>query len=101
MIILRWLPWLEVSIGFSHGDGPSVSPGFGLWLIKYAFCLFYFGDGPFISRLFKAGDIRDGTGWYCFGMFRGKKNGDGKGRDGTEKKSNKKNPGWDGTGRWG
>ena len=29
-----------------------------------------------------AGNIRDGTEWYCFDMFGGKKDEDGTGRDG-------------------
>ena len=33
-------------------------------------------------RLFMAGNIRDGTGRYCFDMFGGKKIEDGTGRDG-------------------
>ena len=36
----------------------------------------------FFSRLFMAGNIRDGTGRYCFDMIGGKKIEDGTGRDG-------------------
>ena len=45
-----------------------------------------------------AGNIRDGTGRYCFDMFGGKNIEDGTGRDG--KKIKAQLPGWDGTGRW-
>ena len=47
-----------------------------------------------------AGNIRDGTGRYCFDMFGGKKNEDGTGRDGKKMKNYICLAGWVGTGRW-
>ena len=35
-----------------------------------------------MQEIYKAGNIRDGTGRYCFDMLDGKKSEDGTGRDG-------------------
>ena len=44
--------------------------------------LCFFQALMFFSRLFMAGNIRDGTGRYCFDMFGGEKVEGGTGRDG-------------------
>ena len=46
-----------------------------------------------------AGNIRDGTGRYCFDMSGGKNFEDGTGRDGTGRQNNENYSCLDGTGR--